>query len=43
MGPWHLLASAGHGGADHLDDPADAWPVRSDVIRSFLPLAEALG
>ena len=36
MGTWHLHASAGHGGADHLDDPADAWPVRSDVIRSFL-------
>ena len=36
MGPWHLHASAGHGRADHLDDPADAWPVRSDVIRSFL-------
>lgn len=36
MGPWHLHASAGHRGADHLDDPADAWPVRSDVIRSFL-------
>ena len=30
MGPWRLMASAGHGSADHLNDPADARPVRSD-------------
>ena len=36
MGPWHLMPSAGHGGGDHLDDPAHARPVRLDVIPTFL-------
>jgi len=29
------MLPAGHGGGDHLDDPAHARPVRLDVIRSF--------
>ena len=37
MGPCHLVFSAGHGCADHLDNPADAWPVHLDVFRGFLP------
>lgn len=41
MGPWHLMASAGHGG-DHLEDPAHAGPVRLDVFRSFQPLRGSL-
>ena len=36
MGPWNLMSSSGHGGADHFDDPADAGPVRLNVYRGFL-------
>ena len=35
VGPWHLMASIGHGGADHLDDPAEAGTLDHGVIRSF--------
>ena len=37
MGPWRLIASAGHGAGDHFgNNRADARPVRSDAIRGFL-------